>query len=174
MKTSRYSPSWLRAIAPLCLSLVLFLGACGSPAPSQYDSVQEETTGFQAETAIDREATQGSTFNQFFPSSGSGYEVVPSQEKQGFAEYKLKQDGKTLAMLAISDTISLPAAAEKYNAATEQIAGYPAVNQGATATGILVNGRYQVKVLSRDPDFTQADRETWLEKFDLGGLARIQ
>lgn len=166
-------PRSFRWLASLCLSLWL-LTACAAPESSPYDRVQDETTGSQAESAVAPQAEQGSTFNQFFPNSEGSYEVVPAQEKTGFAEYKLKQEGKTLAMLTINDTISLPAAAEKYNDATAQIAGYPAVNQGATATGILVNGRYQVKVLSRDPAFTQVDREAWIEKFDLNGLAQVQ
>jgi hypothetical protein len=135
--------------------------------------VQQDTTGFRSERAVDREAEKGGTFNQFFPGAQGDYDVVPSQEKAGFAEYKLKQNGETLAMLTINDTISLPAAAAKYENATETIAGYPAVNQGATATGILVNGRYQVKVLSRSDAFGQAEREAWIQKFDLLGLAQL-
>ena len=163
---------WLKRLTPLFLSIVLLLTACSS-APSRYDQVQQDTTGFKAERAVDRQAEKGGTFNQFFPGSQGDYEVVPSQEKAGFAEYKLKQDGETLAMLTINDTISLPAAAAKYENATETIAGYPAVNQGVTATGILVNGRYQVKVLARSDSFTQDNREAWIQKFDLIGLAQL-
>jgi hypothetical protein len=164
---------WLKGVVPLLLSLVLLVGACSS-APSQYDQVQRETTGLGTPSAVDRRAEQGSTFNQFFPNSQGDYQVIPYQEKKGFAEYKLQRGDTTLAMLSISDTTSLPAAAEKYNNATDTIAGYPAVNQGATATGLLVNGRYQVKVMSRDASFTQADRVDWLQKFDLQGLAQLQ
>ncbi|MEM7772240.1 MAG: hypothetical protein AAF327_17210 [Cyanobacteria bacterium P01_A01_bin.37] len=163
---------WLKRLTPLILSVALLLTAC-SAAPSKYDQVQEDTTGFRSEKAVDRQAENGSTFNQFFPGSQGNYEVVPAQEKAGFAEYKLKQDGETVAMLTINDTISLPAAAVKYENATESIAGYPSVNQGATATGILVNGRYQVKVLSRSDEFDQESREAWIQKFDLIGLAQL-
>ncbi len=164
---------WLRRLVPIVLSLTLLVTACSS-APSKYDQVQKDTTGFRAPAAVDKKAEKGGTFNQFFPDSQDGYSVVPSQEKKGFAEYKLKRDGETLAMLTINDTISLPAAAAKYNDATETVAGYPSVNQGNTATGLLVNNRYQVKVLSRDPSFTQEDRATWLEKFDLAGLSELE
>jgi hypothetical protein len=164
---------WLRRLVPIVLSLTLLVTACSS-APSKYDQVQKDTTGFRAPAAVDKKAEKGGTFNQFFPGDQGDYAVVPSQEKKGFAEYKLKRDGTNLAMLTINDTISLPAAAAKYNNATETIAGYPAVNQGTTATGILVNNRYQVKVLSRDPSFTQEDRVAWLQKFDLAGLAQLE
>ncbi|MEM8603949.1 MAG: hypothetical protein AAGF24_08955 [Cyanobacteria bacterium P01_H01_bin.121] len=173
MPGSQWLKRWCKRFTPICLSLVLLLSACAS-APSQYDQVQQDTTGFKAEQAVDRQAKPGSTFNPFFPPSADGYEVVPAQEKQGFAEYKLNRAGETVAMLTINDTVSLPAAATKYNDATVEIAGYPAVNQGTTATGILVNGRYQVKVLSRSPAFTERDRAAWIEKFDLVGLAQVQ
>ncbi len=163
---------WFKRLTPFLLSIALFLTAC-SAAPSKYDQVQQDTTGFRAEKAVDREAEKGGTFNQFFPGSQGGYDIVPSQEKAGFAEYKLKQNGETLAMLTINDTLSVPAAAAKYENVTETISGYPAVNQGATATGILVNGRYQVKVLSRSDAFTQADRAAWIQKFDLAGLSQL-
>jgi len=38
----------------------------------------------------------------------------------------------------------------------------------------LVNDRYQVKILSRDPSFTKADRVQWLQKFDLKALAKMK
>lgn len=164
---------WLKGFIPLALGLLLLVNACSS-APSKYDQVQQDTTGFGTPSAVDRKAEQGSTFNQFFPGNQGDYQVIPSQEKKGFAEYKLQRGDQTLAMLSISDTTSLPAAAEKYNDATDSIAGFPAVNQGSTGTGLLVNGRYQVKVLSRDPSFTQADRVAWLQKFDLQGLAQLK
>lgn len=164
---------WLRRMVPIVLSLTLLVTAC-SQAPSKYDQVQKDTTGFRAPAAVDKKAEKGGTFNQFFPGSQGDYQVVPAQEKKGFAEYKLKRDGVTLAMLTINDTISLPAAAAKYTPATETLAGYPMVNQGSTATGLLVNNRYQVKVLSRDPSFSQEDRVAWLQKFDLAGLAELE
>ena len=163
----------LKKLVPLVLVLVITLTACSS-APSKYDQVQEDTTGFKAPAAVDKAAEKGSTFNQFFPEAEGDYAVVPSQEKPGFAEYKLKRDGETVAMLSINDTISLPAAAAKYENATTTVAGFPSVVQGSTATGVLVNDRYQVKVLSRDTSFTEADRAAWLEKFDLQGLAQLE
>ena len=115
----------------------------------------------------------GGSFNRFFPAAGEGFTRVASQEKEGFAEYKLKKDGKDMAMLAISDTITNPEAAQKFQASTKQIGGYPAVEQGATATAVLVDNRFQVKVLSRNPAFTRNEREAWLQKFDLRGLAGL-
>lgn len=165
---------WLRALTPICLSLLLLITACAPNSPSRYSTIQKETTRRGAPAAVTKTAEQGATFNQFFPRSTAAYEVIPTQEKKGFAEYKLIKDGKPVAMLAINDTSSLPTAAIKYKNSTESIAGYPAADQGTATTGILVNGRYQVKVLSRDPAFSKADRVDWLQKFDLRGLARLE
>lgn len=168
------SARWLRVFAPLVLSLLLFITACAPNQSSRYSQIQKETTRRGAPTAVAKTAEQGSTFNKFFPGSTGTYEVVPTQEKKGFAEYKVNQNGKTVAMLSINDTSSVPIAAAKYKTSTEKIAGYPAVDQGSTTTGILVNDRYQVKVLSRDPAFTRDDRIAWLQKFDLRGLAKLK
>lgn len=166
-------PRWFKRLLPILVCLVLLVAAC-SKAPNKYDQVQKETTGWGAPAAVSKKAEQGATFNSFFPGSQGDYEVIPAQEKKGFAEYKLNQNGQTVAMLSISDTTNLPSAAEKYANATEKISGYPAVNLGTTATSILVNDRYQVKVLSRSPNFTQEDRVAWIQKFDLKGLSQLK
>ncbi|WKT81834.1 hypothetical protein QYC27_03260 [Thermosynechococcus sp. PP45] len=161
---------WLTA---LILALTLLITGCAPTPPSPYEQVQQESTQRNAPPAVSREATQGSEFNRFFPPEGNGFERIYVQEKKGFAEAKLKKEGKELAMLAISDTISTPEAAAKFQNSTMQIAGYPAVEVGTTQTAILVANRYQVKVLSRDPSFTASDRREWIEKFDLAGLAQL-
>ena len=173
-----YARRWLRTFIPLCLCLLLVVTACAQAPNKQavntYEQIQQETTGRNTPAAVAKEAEKGSAFNQFFPTSNGDYEVVPAQEKKGFAEYKLKRNGETVAMLAINDTLSVPTAAAKYQNASEAIAGHPTVDQGITATGLLVNGRYQVKVLSRSPDFSRDDRVDWLQKFDLIGLAQLE
>lgn len=164
---------WLKRVVPLMVCLVLLISSCAS-APSKYDKVQKDTTGFGAPAAVARKAEKGDNLNRFFPGDQGQYKVIPYQEKKGFAEYKLQRGDATVAMLTINDTTSLPSAAAKYESATERISGYPAVDQGTTATAILVNDRYQVKVLSRDPAFTKEDRVAWIQKFDLKGLAQLK
>ncbi|GBL16932.1 hypothetical protein MTo_04257 [Microcystis aeruginosa NIES-1211] len=154
------------------LATLLLVTSCAK-APSQFDQAQQESTARGA-AAVVKESTSGGSFNRFFPPSGGGYERVYTQEKKGFAEAKLKQDGKVLAMLAISDISNNPAAANKFQDSQTTIKGFPSVEQGATATAVLVNNRYQVKVLSREPDFTASDRQAWLAKFDLDGLAKLK
>lgn len=165
---------WRRVSITLALCFLLLVSACAAKPPSRYADVQKETTQRGATKSVVKESQQGGEFNQFFPKKAPGYSIVPAQEKKGFAEYKVNQDGKNVAMLSISDTANVPSAAAKYQNSQLDIAGYPAVQQGKMATGILVNGRYQVKVLSRNPSFTQEDRAAWLKKFDLRGLAQLQ
>jgi hypothetical protein len=165
---------WRNVLTSFLLSLVLLLTACANVAPpSPYDQVQEDTTGRNAPAAVAREAQPGGNFNRFFPAPQDGFDVVPAQEKRGFAEYKLNRDGTTMAMLSINDTVSNPEAAQKFQDSDRQIAGYPAVDIGSTQTAVLVADRYQVKVQSRDESFTAGDRETWLARFNLDGLAQL-
>ena len=165
---------WRKALAPLFLSLLLFVSGCEAKAPSQFSQTQQESTQRGAQPAVAKDATQGSKFNKYLPKPGAGYERVYTQEKKGFAEAKLKKGGKDVAMLAISDTRSTPEAAKKFEKSTTKIAGYPTLEVGTTQTAILVANRYQVKVLSRDPAFTKSDRQAWIQKFDLAGLATVK
>ena len=166
--------NWRKPLAALLLSLVLLVSAgCDQADNSPYADAQRESTERGAAPAVSADAEKGSAFNKFFPSSGQGYDVVFSQEKKGFAEAKLKQGGTDVAMLSISDTISSPAAAEKYKSSTEKLEGYPVLDIGNTQTGVLVSDRYQVKAISRASSFTAQDRRDWLQKFDLRGLSNL-
>ncbi|QZZ19530.1 hypothetical protein J5X98_19590 [Leptothermofonsia sichuanensis E412] len=166
--------NWRKVLAPIVLSVLLLVSGCAPQAPSQFSQAQQESTQRGAQPAVAKDAEPGSSFNKFFPKSGNGYERVFTQEKKGFAEAKLKKDGKDLAMLAISDTISLPTAAKKFQNSQTRIANYPSMEIGNTQTAVLVGDRFQVKVLSRDPSFTPADRKEWIQKFDLNGLAKLK
>jgi hypothetical protein len=163
-----------KILAPLLISVLLLVTACAPEAPSSFDQAQQESTQQKSGQAVSKDATQGAEFNKFFPAAGGGYERVYTQEKKGFAEAKLKKDGKDVAMLSINDTASTPDVATKYQGSGKQVAGYPAREIGKTQTAILVGDRYQVKVQSRDPSFTASDREAWLQKFNLQGLARLK
>lgn len=156
----------------VALVTLLLLTGCAPKPVSQFDQAQQLSTQPGA-LAVAKNATQGSEFNKFFPNPEKGYERVYTQEKKGFAEAKLKKDGKDLAMLAISDISSNPSATQKFQRSTQTIGGYPAAEVGSTQTALLVSDRYQVKVLSRDPSFGAAERAAWLEKFDLKGLAKL-
>ncbi|MEH1898099.1 MAG: hypothetical protein V7K94_22935 [Nostoc sp.] len=162
-----------RVVAALLLSVVLLTTACTPKTPGRFDQAQKESTQQKSGQGVAKTATQGSEFNKLFPEGGDGYQRVYTQEKKGFAEAKLKKGGKELALLSISDTTSTPSAAAKFSKSTKKIGGYPAIEVGKTQTAILV-GKYQVKVLSRDPSFKASDRADWIEKFNLNRLASLK
>ncbi|NMG09984.1 hypothetical protein [Brasilonema sp. UFV-L1] len=171
-----FFPRTRRILASLLLSLLLLTTACAPKTPGRFDQAQQESSQQRSGQAVAKDSTQGSEFNKFFPTPEAGYQRVYTQEKKGFAEAKLKKDGKDLAVLSVNDTQGVKGAtnpAAKFKNSTKTIAGYPAVSQGSTGTAILVGDRYQVKVQSRDPSFTEADREAWLQKFNLSGLTRL-
>ncbi|MEG4319352.1 MULTISPECIES: hypothetical protein [unclassified Microcoleus] len=181
-------PPARRILAPFLISVLLLVTACGqTQAPSRWDKAQQESTqksGKAKQTTADKSTAQnpnlpnkavaGGKLNKYFPSAGDGFDRVFAQEKSGFAEAKLNKGGKNVAVLSINDIAGNPSAGDKFQQSTKQIGGYPAINQGASITAVLVANRYQVKVQSRDPSFSASDREAWLSKFNFGGLARVK
>ncbi|NJK66115.1 MAG: hypothetical protein HC789_04770 [Microcoleus sp. CSU_2_2] len=180
-------PPARRILAPFLISVLLLVTACGqTQTPSRWDKAQEQSSqpAKARQTKADKSTAQnqnlpkkpvaGSKLNKYFPSGGGGFNRVFAQEKSGFAEAKLNKDGKNVAMLSINDIAGNPSAGSKFQNSTKKIGGYPAITQGANITAVLVANRYQVKVQSRDPSFTASDREAWLSKFNLGGLASVK
>jgi hypothetical protein len=166
--------NWRKGLIPVVLSLVLLLSGCFQKEPSRFSQVQKDTTARGAQPAVVKNATQGSSFNKFFPADADGFDRVFSQEKKGFAEAKLNKGGKNVAVLSISDTSSVPAAANKYQKSTEKLNGFPVlVETPMKSTGVLVK-KFQVKVASRDASFTADNRMAWLKKFNLEGLSKLQ
>lgn len=158
-----------------CLVCLLGLSACATQVPSRFEQAQQESLQQgQRNNAVAKQAIKGARFNQFFPSSGNSYERVFTQEKDGFVQAILKQNGKEVAFLSISDTISNPSAQSDFANASNQFKGFPMVEKGANTTALLVGDRYQVKVTSRSADFSPALRQEWLGKFDLNNLAKLK
>ena len=117
--------------------------------------------------------TAGGEFNQFFPQVASPLDLVYAQEKEGFAQAELSDDGEEVATLSVSDTATNPSARDKFVDSDLEIAGYPAAAVGSQGTALLIAGRYQVQVRSRVDSFTADDRSEWLSRFDLEGLASL-
>lgn len=116
----------------------------------------------------------GGEFNKFFPKDQDEYNVIYTQEKEGFAQAQLNFAGAEVATLSVSDTANNPSALEKFQQSSEEIAGYPAAAVGELGTAILVAERFQVQIRSKDASFTADDRATWLAAFDLAGLAALK
>lgn len=159
--------------AVLALSLLVTACGGGTSEPSRWDGAQENTRNAPTQTT-GQQPVKGGQLNRFFPSASGEYQRVFTQEKTGSAQAKLKKGGKEVATLAINDTANSPQTAAKFKTATKRISGHPAIEQGKT-TSVLVGDRFQVKVISKTPaDFSPSDREAWLQKFNLSGLAGLR
>lgn len=119
------------------------------------------------------EVVNGTAFNRLFPQPGPGQTVVFSQEKRGFSEARLRQGDNTLALLAITDTITIPESRDKFRASSERLQSWPLLDQGARASALLVADRFQVKVLAQSDDLDAAERHRLISGFDLNGLAGL-
>ncbi|GAB4452440.1 MAG: hypothetical protein OHK0029_03350 [Armatimonadaceae bacterium] len=117
---------------------------------------------------------EGGKFNKLFPADEGAYDVIYTQEKQGFAQAVLEQNKQKVAELSISDMVTNPDAINKYQNASQTIAGYPAVSVGSNGTAVLVGSRFQVQVRTRPgQNFSAQDREAWIGKFKLAELAQM-
>ncbi len=159
-------------LVALLLGTLLLITSCAQQPPSRFEGAQQASTAKGA-SAVVKESESGSSFNRYFPGDGGGYQRIYTQEKKGFAQAKLTKDGKDVAVLSISDTLNNPSAKDKFKESSENIGGYPAVNQGSNSTAILVGDRFQVKVRSKDASFDEDARRDWLSKFDLRGLSSL-
>jgi hypothetical protein len=158
----------LLAVALLLAAFTLW--RCAGPAPAPTPAAIPTAP---PKTVAQEDAIDGSKLNKAFPKSAAPYKLTFTQEKDGFAQAELTQDGKKLATLSISDTAANPSARDKFKADTK-IGGYPSAAVGSQGTAVLVGSRYQVQVRSTSPAFTAAQRSEWIEKFNLDALARIK
>lgn len=161
----------LVALSLMVALLFTFTACTSTQKETRWDKAQEQS---ENQPATSDESVSGGSFNTFFPAAEAGFDLTFTQEKTGFAEARLSKDGTDVALLSISDTVNNPDAAEKYKESTEVLAGFPVADIGSQGTGILVADRYQVQVRSTDSSFSRFDREDWLQKFDLDGLAALQ
>lgn len=161
-----------RSMALLLIVMFIFFTGCTQKTETRWDTAQQDSA--QNAPATSGNALDGSSFNAFFPEPTDGFDLVFTQEKKGFAEAKLKKDGKDMALLSIFDTVSNPEAAAKFADTTEVLAGFPVMDNGSQGTVILVAERFQVQVRSQDDAFSPFDREDWLQQFDLDGLSALK
>jgi hypothetical protein len=119
------------------------------------------------------EVVNGTAFNRLFPKPQPGETIVFTQEKRGFSEARLKSGQETRALLAISDTVTAPEARSKFVRATEQLQGWPLVEQGPQASALLVAQRFQVKVIGQGAGLDPEKRHDLLGAFNLSGLAAL-
>jgi hypothetical protein len=175
----RFSRS--RFFAALTFCGVLAIGASGckkdEPKSTRWDDAGAAATSAATGAAASAAAAStvatipAGTFNKFFPKEGESGKRVFAADKPGFAEAKLQEDGKEVAVLSISDAEKQAFAKTKFEESTEKLDGYPVVKEGNNQTGVLVKGRFQVKVSSQTLDHDA--RKAILSTFDLKGLEAL-
>jgi hypothetical protein len=151
--------------------LAVAASGCQKSEPDRWAKAQKSST--ESPEAVSTESVEGSAFNRFFPQVEQPWDIVFKQEKTGFAQASLQNDGREMAVLSVSDTKNNPSAADKYRDAQTQIAGQPRAEIDGNTTGVLAGDRYQVQIRSMDPAFGPQEREAWLAKFDLEAIGRI-
>ena len=133
------------------------------------------TPGAVGTTPLPAKPVPGGALNKFFPNDADGFDRVFTQEKNGFAMANLNKGGKTVATLSINDAAANPSARDKFKSASRQISGNPVVTEGMNSgLAMLVGDRYQVKIRASGPALTDSNMESWLQKFDLSGLAGLK
>ena len=158
--------------AALLLPAVLLLAGCGEePDNSNWDATQAATEDGDTRAVDTVDGADGGDWNQFFPPQEGDWDRVYRQEKRGTATADYEKDEEVMFTITVSDTAENVSARGKFADAVMEIDGFPAVKQGSKTTAVLVNDRYQVKAIGKSDAFTEADREAWLKKFDLAGLA---
>jgi hypothetical protein len=156
------------------LALVVFMGAggCSKSEPDRW--AQAQKTSSESGVAVSEQSVAGAEFNRFFPDAQDPWDIVFKQEKTGFAQASLQNEGREMAMLSVSDTSNNPAARDKYRNAIATLNELPRAEIDADTTGVLAGDRYQVQVRSLDPAFGPEEREEWLARFDLEAIGRIR
>jgi hypothetical protein len=169
---------FLKKATLLCLLATMF--ACGGKKEAAKDNNAPNDTQPPVQTTVENtpppapEPVDGGSFNKYFPKTEGDFEVVFTQEKDGFAQAKLKKGGSEVATLTVSDVVKNADAVTDYAASSKKVANFPAVAKGSLGTAVLVENRFQVQVRSKDKSFSEADRETWLQKFDLASIAKLK
>lgn len=152
-------------------SLAIFAGGCQEAEPDRWAQAQKSSS--EAPQAVSEDSVEGSAFNRFFPQVEKPWDMVFKQEKTGFAQASLQNDGREVAVLSVSDTKNNPSAADKYRTTEAKLGDLPRAEIDADTTGVLVGDRYQVQIRSMDPSFGPKEREEWLSKFNLEAIGRI-
>ncbi len=157
----------------LAAAFVLATGACSKEQPStRWNDAAAAAESAKPIVTASAPPQAGGALNRFFPADGAGgYARVFTQEKDGFAEAKLRKDGKDVATVSIADTRTNEDAKKKFDGVTEKVGQFPVVKVGGNQSSVLVADRYQVKVSS--PTLDHEARKALLATFDLEGLAKL-
>lgn len=155
----------------LLVAAVVALAACSKDEKRWADAAAAAQSATPIVTASAPPQAGGALNKFFLPDKTDGYDRTFTQEKDGFAEAKLKKDGKEVAVASIADTRTNDDAKKKFDGVTEKVGRFPVVKVGNNQSSVLVADRYQVKISSQTLDHDA--RKALLAKFDLDGLSKL-
>src|SRR5262245_36436039 len=84
-----------------CAGMLAVLAGC-QQQPDRWAAAQKAST--QNPKAVSTEAVAGAEFNRFFPQVQAPWDIVFKQEKAGFAQVSLQQEGREVAVMSVFDT----------------------------------------------------------------------
>lgn len=137
------------------------------------DTKTDQTEQPKPTPADKEQVVEGGALNTYFPKPQGDFDIIFTQEKDGFVQAVLKEKNEQVATFSVADMASNPDGIKKYAKATEKLDTYPMTSR-SKADMILVGEKYQVSVQSDKDNFTKEMRQTWLKRFNLSGLAALK
>lgn len=156
--------------------------ACGGGSSKKTEEKTADTKTDQTEqpkptpTPADKEqVVEGGALNTYFPKPQGDFDIIFTQEKDGFAQAVLKEKNEQVATFSVADMANNPDVLKEYaKPTTPKFENYPMSTKRSKAEVILVGDKYQVSVQSDRDSFTKEMRQTWLKRFNLSGLATLK
>lgn len=160
----------------LVTSLLLTVGCNEAPPTAQQQTQQQPTTTVkeEAQPPVAADSAESGKFDPFFPKPEDGYDIVFQPENPGYAQASLHGEGdKELAVFSIFDTEKSPIVLARFGRSEQKIGEHTVLSEERSLSALIAE-RYHVQVRSVAPDFGEAERQAWLEKFDLAGIAKME
>lgn len=176
----------IAGVSAFWMTAALLPAGCNeAPSTVQHQQTQQQPTTVAEEEAqspgaeeekqlpVAVDSAESGKFDPFFPKPEDGYEIVFQPEKPGYAQASLQEGDKELAAFSIFDTENNPIVRARFERSEQKIGEHPVLSEESSLSALIAE-RYHVQVRSVAPDFGEAERQTWLEKFDLAGIAEME
>lgn len=135
---------------------------------------QSPGTEEEGQRPVAADSAESGKFDPFFPKPEDGYAIVLQPENPGYAQASLQGEGdKELAVFSIFDTENNPVVSARFERSDAKFGDYPVLSEDGSLSALIAK-RYHVQVRSVATDFGEAERQAWLEKFDLAGIAKME
>ncbi len=176
----------MAGVSAVWLTAALLPVGCNEAQSTAQQPIQQQPTTIVEEAApssgaeenaqppVAADSAESGKFDPFFPKPEDGYQIVFQPENPGYAQASLHGAGdQELAVFSIFDTEKSPIVLARFGRSEQKI-GEQTVLSEESSLSALIAERYHVQVRSVAPDFGEAERQAWLEKFDLAGIAKME